>query len=362
MSNRKHIFNAGPGALPLPALERAQAELVDFHGKGLSVLEMSHRSADFEGILGRANGALRELLAIPETHEILWLQGGASGQFAQVPLNFLKPGLTAAYVVTGTWGQKAIKEAKLLGEAVVAASTEEGGFKRVPDPSEIRVPAGAAYLHVTTNNTIYGTQWQQIPDSGDVPLVADLSSDFLSRPVDVARYGLIYAGAQKNLGPAGATIVIVRKDWVAQARTDIPTIWRYATHLKENSLYHTPPVFAIYMSGLVLDLLVEQGGLPTVEATNERKAARLYDLIDGSGGFYRGHAEVGSRSRMNVTFNLPTEALEKELLAEASAAGMMGLKGHRSVGGMRASIYNAVPEASVNALAELMTDFAGRKG
>ncbi|GMV40095.1 MAG: phosphoserine aminotransferase [Myxococcales bacterium] len=358
---RKHIFNAGPGALPVPVLEQAQAELVDFRGKGLSVLEMSHRSSDFEGILGRANTALRELLAIPDTHEILWLQGGASGQFAQVPLNFLKPGQTAAYAVTGVWGQKAIKEAKLLGDAVVAASTEEGGFRRVPDPSELRVPPGAAYLHITTNNTIYGTQWRTIPDAGDVPLVADLSSDFLSRPVDVGRYALIYAGAQKNLGPAGVTIVIVRKDWVAQARTDIPVIWRYATHLKENSLYHTPPVFAIYLSGLVLDLLVAQGGLAAVEATNERKAQRLYGVIDGSQGFFRGHAEPGSRSRMNVTFRLPTEELEKELLAEASAAGMIGLKGHRSVGGMRASIYNAVPEASVEALADLMLDFARRR-
>ena len=362
MTHRKHNFNAGPAALPLPVLERAQAELLDFGGKGLSILEMSHRSADFEGVLERANTRLRELLAIPDTHEVLWLQGGASGQFAQVPLNFLLPGQTAAYIVTGTWGQKALKEAKLLGQAVAAASTEEGGFQRVPEPGEIQVPAGASYVHLTTNNTIYGTQWQQIPDFGDTRLVADLSSDFLSRPVDVARYGLLYAGAQKNLGPAGVTIVIVRKDWVAEARTDIPVIWRYATHLKENSLYHTPPVFAIYLSGLVLDLLSEQGGLQAVQAANEAKAGRLYDVIDGSGGFFRGHAVPGSRSRMNVTFRLPTEALEKELIAETSAAGMLGLKGHRSVGGMRASIYNAVPAASVDALADLMVDFARRKG
>ena len=362
MSTRKYNFNAGPAALPLPVLETARDELLDFHGRGLSILEMSHRSADFDEVIARANERLRALLGVPSTHEVLWLQGGASAQFAQVPLNFLRPGQTASYVVTGAWGKKALQEAALLGSASVAATTAAEGFRRVPRPDELDVPEGAAYLHVTSNNTIYGTQMRTYPGRPGVPLVVDMSSDFLSHPVDVSAIDLIYAGAQKNLGPAGVTLAIIRRSWVEQARTDIPVIWRYATHVEKGSLYNTPPVFAIYLCGLVLDHLAANGGLAAVEQANTVKADRLYGVIDASGGFWRGHADLDSRSHMNVTMRLPTEELERRFLTEATAAGMIGLKGHRSVGGIRASIYNAVPVDAVEALAQLMEDFARRNG
>jgi len=362
-ATRVHNFGAGPAALPLPVLERVQEELLDYAGSGMSVMELSHRSATFEKILGEAEADLRGLLALSADYAVLFLQGGASLQFAMVPANLRGESASADYVLTGHWSKAALKEAGRSGTARVAGSTEGDGFNRIPDPGELDPQKDAAYLHFTSNNTIYGTQWTGEPEPpAGVPLVCDASSDVLSRPIDPSRYGLIYAGAQKNLGPAGVTIVVVRKDLLERTPADLPAMLDYRLMAGKGSLYNTPPAFAIYVVGLVLKWLVELGGLPAIGALNEKKAARLYTAIDGSGGFYRGHAQEAARSRMNVTFRLASEELEKTFLAEAAQAGFGGLKGHRSVGGLRASIYNAVPLESVEALASHMAEFARRHG
>jgi phosphoserine aminotransferase len=347
--------------MPLPVLEQAQRDLVALPGVGMSVMEISHRSKTFEAILARAIADLRELTGLDDRHKVLLLQGGASLQFSMVPMNLLGAGQTADYIDTGSWADKAIKEAKRVGAVNVTGSTKADNYNRIPDASEIRLTPGAAYVHITTNNTIEGTEWTEPPDTGDVPLVADASSDILSRPADFRRFGLIYAGAQKNLGPSGLTLVIIREDLLARSSGDLPTMLNYKVQAENNSLYNTPPTFGIYLLGLTMQWLKSLGGLPGISAINARKAAALYAEIDRT-GFYRGTARKESRSLMNVTFRLPSEELEKMFDKDAAANGLDGLKGHRSVGGMRASIYNAFPEQGVQALVEFMRQFEKKRG
>jgi len=358
--HRAYNFNAGPSALPLPVLEKAQQELLDFHGTGMSVMELSHRSSTYEEVHNQAISRLRELLSIPDHYEVLFLQGGGSLQFAMVPMNFLKPGKRAAYLMTGSWSEKAFKEAKLFGEAYQAVSSKDRNYSYIPKLEDIKIDPNDAYVHITSNNTIYGTQWKEFPDTGSVPLIADMSSDILSRPIDVNQFGLIYAGAQKNLGPSGVTVAIVRKDLLEKANTDIPTVLQYATHAKNNSLYNTPPTFGIYLLSEVLGWVKEIGGIEEIARRNEAKAKLIYDVIDASEGFYYGHAEPASRSLMNITFRLRDEELEKQFLAEAKKEGFVGLNGHRSVGGCRASTYNAVPYEACQALAQFMKQFQAK--
>src|SRR5947209_5057211 len=353
-------FNAGPAMLPPPVLEQVQAELRDYHGRGMSIMEMSHRSREYEAVNAGAEAAFKRLLGVGDGYRVLFLQGGASTQFAMIPLNFLPPGGTADYLVTGAWAEKAHEEAAALGRAHVAGSTRGEGYRRVPRPDEIGISPGPAYVHLTSNETIQGIQWHTFPEVGDRPLVADMSSDILSRPFDAGKFALVYAGAQKNLGPSGVTAVLLRESWLGQANKGVPTMLRYATHVKNNSLYNTPPTFGVYVLNLVLQWIEKLGGLTAMAERNARKAQAVYEAIDGSGGFYRGHAEPGSRSLMNVTFRLPGEALEQRFAAEALAAGMVGLAGHRSVGGIRASLYNAVGPEACSALASFMADFARR--
>jgi phosphoserine aminotransferase len=358
---RIHNFSAGPAVLPVEVLEQVQRDLLSLPGVGMSVLEISHRSAAFDEILESCEADLRKLAAIPDGYHVLFLQGGASLQFSMVPMNLLPAGGSADYVVTGVWAQKAVKEAKRVGSVKIVASTESEHFNRVPKQQELKLDPNAAYVHFTTNNTIYGTQCFYTPDTGSVPLVADASSDIFSRPIDVGRYGLIYAGAQKNLAPAGLTLVIVRDDLAKRSPATLPTMLQYGVHVENKSLYNTPPVFPIYVMRLVLRWLIAQGGLEAIERTNARKADKLYAEIDRT-GFYRGHAQKDSRSRMNVTFRLPSEELEKKFVKESTAAGLDGLKGHRSVGGLRASIYNAFPERGIDALVQFMQEFERRNG
>lgn len=361
MTHRIHNFNAGPATLPLLVLEQAKHEMLDFHGSGMSILEISHRSKDFEEVLDDAISRARRLLGLDESYHVLFLQGGASLQFSMVPMNLALDGKPADYVDTGAWSTRAIKEARLLGKNVrVVASSEDKEYTYIPE----RVPADpdSAYLHITSNNTIRGTQWRTFPDAAGVPLISDMSSDIFSRRFDPRPFGLIYAGAQKNLGPAGVTLVIARDDVLARVPKELPTVLRYTTYSENKSLYNTPPCFAIYLSGLVLKWLEETvGGLEQMEKINERKAEILYGRLD-SGGFYRGTARKDARSRMNVTFRLPDPELEKEFLAQAREAGLGGLKGHRSVGGCRASLYNAVTLESVMALVDFMKEFEKKKG
>ncbi|MDE5414977.1 3-phosphoserine/phosphohydroxythreonine transaminase [Alkalihalobacterium chitinilyticum] len=354
---RAYNFNAGPSALPLEVLKRAQEELVNFKQTGMSVMELSHRSKEYDAVHTQAQSMLKELLQIPNDYEVLFLQGGASLQFAQIPMNLLKEGKIGNYVLTGSWSEKALKEAKLIGETFIGASTKEKGYRSIPNVEEISINKNDAYLHVTSNNTIYGTQWHQFPEFENTSLIADMSSDILCRPIQVENFSMIYAGAQKNLGPSGVTVVIVKKQLIEDSRQDIPTILRYSTHADANSLYNTPPTFAIYMLAKVLEWVKDQGGVQTVEKRNIEKAKLIYDAIDESNGFYRGHAEKDSRSLMNITFNLPSDELNKKFLAEAKAAGFVGLNGHRSVGGCRASTYNAVPIEACEALREFMITF-----
>jgi phosphoserine aminotransferase len=346
--------------MPLPVLEQAQRELVMLPGVGMSVMEISHRSKTFEDILGTAIADLRELTGLPSNYQVLMLQGGASLQFSMVPMNLLGAG-TADYIDTGSWADKAVKEAKKVGTVNVTGSTKADNYSRIPAASEISLTPGAAYVHLTTNNTIEGTEWKTLPDVGDVPLVTDASSDILSGPIDVSRFGLIYAGAQKNLGPSGVTLVIVRDDLLARSPSTLPTMLNYKVLAENNSLYNTPPTFGIYIFGLTMKWLKSLGGLDAIAAINQRKAKTLYDEIDRT-GFYRGTAQKESRSLMNLTFRLPSEDLEKRFDKEATAAGLDGLKGHRSVGGMRASIYNAFPEAGIEALVQFMREFERRNG
>jgi phosphoserine aminotransferase len=356
-SKRVYNFNAGPAALPLTALQKAQAELLDFNGTGMSVMELSHRSKEYEAVHNRAIELLKELLAIPAGYEVLFLQGGASLQFAMVPLNFLPAGTKAGYVMTGVWSEKAYAEAERLGEVFVAASAKAGNYRSIPAVDKLQYDADTAYLHITSNNTIFGTAWQNFPDTGVVPLIADMSSDILSKPFDVSKFALIYAGAQKNLGPSGVTVVIIRRDLLEKANQKVPTMLRYATYAKDNSLYNTPPTFSIYMIKLMLEWVKEQGGAAALYQQNQRKAALIYDAIDASNGFYLGHAQPDARSLMNITFRLANEVLENKFLDTAKKLGFVGLAGHRSVGGCRASAYNAVPYESCQALRELMLSF-----
>jgi phosphoserine aminotransferase len=351
-------FNAGPAALPLAALERAQKELLDISGTGMSVMEHSHRGKAYEAVHNEAIALVKELLAVPDGYDILLLQGGASQQFAVVPMNLLPQGKSADYVLTGSWSEKAYKEGKMVGTVRVAASTEKDKkYTRIPAQNELDLDANAAYVHITSNNTIFGTQWQEFPDTGSVPLVADMSSDIAWRPIDVSKFGLIYAGAQKNLGPSGLVVVIVKKELVAAGRKDIPAIFQYRTHSENNSLYNTPPTFSVYMLRNVLGEMKAAGGLNAVEKINREKSKLLYDAIEARSDVFSLPVEKSARSHMNVVFTLSTPELETEFLAEAKKRGMEGLKGHRSVGGMRASIYNAVTREWVAALAALVTSF-----
>jgi phosphoserine aminotransferase len=356
---RVHNFSAGPSALPIVALQRARDEMLDYAGSGMSIMEQSHRAAVYEGVHDEALALVRELMSVPDTHDILFLQGGASQQFAQVPMNLLHPGRSADYVVTGVWGKKAIKEAKLVGQARVAKSTEEGDgkFFRVPGDAEIERDAQAAFFHVTTNNTVMGTQFSHIPESPGVPVVLDASSDIMGRPLDVSKYGLIYAGAQKNLGPSGITLVIIDKQLIETGRRDIPLFFQYRTHAEAKSLYNTIPTFGVYMLRNVMLWLKELGGVPAIYKTNQEKAARLYRVLAERSDLYQLKVEKESRSIMNVTWNLATPDAEKACVAAATKAGLIGLKGHRIVGGMRASIYNAVPLSSVDALCEFLGNY-----
>ncbi|HEY3039313.1 MAG TPA: 3-phosphoserine/phosphohydroxythreonine transaminase [Pyrinomonadaceae bacterium] len=361
MTERIHNFSAGPAVLPVPVLEEAQHDLLSLPGVGMSVMEISHRSKTFDEIINHADSDLRKLLAIPDNYHVLFLQGGASLQFSMLPMNFLPADGSADYVITGSWGKKALKEAKRVGAANVAATMADGGFTRVPANDELNLDPKAAYVHITTNETIEGVEWKKEPEVGDVPLVADASSDILSHPIPVDKYGLIYAGAQKNMGPSGVTLVIVRDDLLKRIPDGLHTMLDYRTHVENKSLYNTPNTWGIYIISLVSQWLLEKGGLEAMHRENEAKAQLIYDIIDAT-GFYRGHADADSRSIMNVTFRLPSEELEKKFAAGATAQGLDGLKGHRSVGGIRASIYNALPLAAVEALVAFMKEFESKHG
>ncbi len=355
-------FGAGPAVMPREVLEQARQELVDWRGCGMSVMEMSHRGAEFMDIAARAESGLRELMGIPAQYKVLFLQGGASLQFAMVPINLIGRAGSADYINTGEWSKKAIAEARRFGAVNVAASSEASGFTTIPPRSTWQLNPRAAYVHYTPNETIGGVEFQDVPDVGGVPLVADMSSTVLSRPVDVSRFGLIYAGAQKNIGPSGLTVVIVREDLLGHVREGMPVMLDYKLHADHDSMYNTPPTFPIYMAGLVFDWLKRQGGLRAMAQRNERKAGLVYQAIEESGGFYRCPVDPAVRSWMNVPFLLHDTALDKSFLKASADAGLLQLKGHRSVGGMRASLYNAMPEAGAAALAEFLRDFARTHG
>ncbi|MDQ3745620.1 MAG: 3-phosphoserine/phosphohydroxythreonine transaminase [Acidobacteriota bacterium] len=361
MTERIFNFSAGPAVLPVPVLEQAREEMLSLPGVGMSVMEISHRSKTFDAIHQSAKAGLTELLGIPEGYQVLFLQGGASLQFSMVPINFLHDGASADYILTGSWGKKAIKEAKKHGTANVAADMADSRYNRIPAQDELKLDAAASYVHITSNETIEGVEWKQEPETGDVPLVCDASSDICSRPVDVSKYALIYAGAQKNLGPSGVTVVILRDDLLERIPDGLDTMLDYRTHAKADSLYNTPNTWGIYILDLVCKWVKEQGGLEAIHKRNQEKARKIYDVIDST-DFYRGHAAPDSRSNMNVTFRLPSEELEKKFTAEATAQGLDGLKGHRSVGGIRASIYNAFPIEGVEALTQFMRDFERTNG
>jgi phosphoserine aminotransferase len=358
----KRIFNfaAGPCTLPLPALEKAAAEFIDYSAAGMSLIEMSHRGKHYEAVHNQALELLREILGVPDTHEILLLQGGATLQFGMVPLNLRAEGRTFEYVNTGAWAKKAIADGKKVGPTRVVWTDEANKFTRVPMAADLKAGADAAFLHVTSNETIGGIEFGEFPDTGRVPLVADMSSDILSRPIAFGRFGLIYAGAQKNLGPAGNAVVIIRKDVLETCREDLPAYLVYKSHVPDKSMYNTPAVFAIYMMKLNLEWVKSVGGLAEMDRRAGRRAQLVYDAIDGSGGWFRSPVEKGSRSRMNVVFRLPSEELEEKFLAEAGKAEMSGLKGHRSVGGIRASMYNAMPIEGAERLARFMAEFRAR--
>lgn len=360
---RAYNFNAGPAVLPLEVLEQAQAELLDYQGTGMSVMEISHRSKEFEAIIQTAEADLRELLAIPSNYKVLFLQGGASLQFAMIPMNFRPAGASADYIVTGAWSKKAFDEAQKLGTARAAANLKPENFTRVPAQSELDLDPNAAYLYFTSNETIHGVEFfgEPVPPAG-VPLICDTSSDFISRPLDVSKYAMLYAGAQKNAGPAGVVVCIIRDDLLERVPANLPAMLDYRLMAENASLYNTPPCWSIYIVGLVFKWAKKLGGLEAIAKHNRAKADILYKVIDESGGFYRGHARPESRSVMNVTFRLPTEELEALFVSEAKKLGMIGLKGHRSVGGLRASIYNALPIEAVEELAKFMKDFHQKNG
>jgi phosphoserine aminotransferase len=360
MPDRIYNFSPGPATLPYPVLQEAAKDIVNFHDKGIGLIELSHRSKEFMAVAEDTETLIRELLQVPSNYKVLFLQGGASSQFFMIPMNLLGNGKKATYLNTGTWSKKAIKEAKLFGNIDVAYSSEKTTFNKVPLDNEYTVDSKSEYLYFVTNNTIYGTQFAQIPETATM-LVADMSSDIMSRPVDVSKFGIIFAGAQKNMGPAGVTVVIIRDDLLDKCAETVPTMLRYKTHADKDSMFNTPPCFAIYCVGRVMSWLKEQGGVSAMEELNRRKAEKLYAAIDST-DFYRGHAETASRSLMNISFNLPTAELEGQFIAEAEDAGFNGLKGHRSIGGCRASIYNAFPEEGVEKLVDFMADFAKKNG
>ncbi len=354
----RHIYNfyAGPATLPLPALKKAQNELLDFQGTGMSLMEISHRSKEYAKMHAEASWLVKELMDLPDDYKIMWLQGGASSQFYMVPLNLQQNGKAMEYVNTGVWSKKAINEGKFYGDVKVVASSEDESFSHIP--KDIQFSDNAAFAHITGNNTIYGTEYQEWPKvPSNVPLACDMSSHIMDKVIDPKKFGVIYAGAQKNMGPAGVTLVIVREDLLNRVPENTPTMQKWKTHAEKDSLFNTGPCWAIYMCKLSLEHLKSLGGTPAIEKINRRKAKILYDVIDNSGGFYKGHAKPDSRSLMNITFNLPTPELEEKCIAEALSKGMVGLKGHRSVGGMRASIYNAMPIEGVQTLVDFMKEF-----
>lgn len=361
---RKISFNAGPASLPLPVLERAREELLDFQGTGLSILEHSHRGLEYDRVHEETLALFSELMGLPKSHSPIMVQGGASLQFAMLPMNFLTPGRSADYAVTGHWARLAYEEARRVGAARAACDTAGPGGKhaRVPAAGELLIDPKAAYLHITTNNTIFGTQWHSLPDTKGVPLVADMCSDILSRPLEAARFSLIYAGAQKNLGPAGLALIAVDRDWLKTARADLPDILSYAVHLEARSIYHTPPTFAVYLVGLQLRWIKENGGPAGMEKRNRAKAELLYGTLDRLSGFYRAPAEKASRSLMNAVFSTPSPELDDLFCLEGEKNGLTGMKGHRAAGGMRVSLYNAISLEDVKALADFMESFAKRRG
>ncbi len=360
MTERVYNFNPGPSTLPYTALEEASQDILNYKGLGMGIMEVSHRSKEFMAVVEEAEADLRELLSIPQDYAVLFLQGGASMQFAMAPMNLIMPDKKGAYLNTGTWSKKAIKEAEIVARVQVAYSSEGSGFDHVPDDNDYEVDDDAEYLYFVSNNTIYGTQFHSFPDK-DKMLISDMSSDILSRPIDIRRFGLIFAGAQKNMGPAGVTIVIIRKDLLDNAPPTLPTFFRYKTHAEKGSMFNTPPCFAIYCVGRVLKWIRQNGGVEAMERRNREKAGILYNILYKS-GFYRPHARQSSRSFMNVTFNLPTSELEAMFIAEAAQNGLVGLKGHRSIGGIRASIYNAFPVEGVKRLVEFMAEFEKKYG
>jgi phosphoserine aminotransferase len=343
--------------LPEPVLESTSKAVLNFANTGMSIMEVSHRAKEFDALLEDTEKRMHKIMEIPDTYKVLFLQGGATLQFSMVPINLLPAGKVADYIDTGYFASRAIKEAKLIGKVNVVASGKDINYTKLPTQGELKLTPDAAYCHITSNNTIYGTQWQTFPKTGEVPLVSDMSSDIMSRKIDVTKFGLIYAGAQKNLGPAGVTCVIVRKDLIGKAPVTTPTMLDYKVHAENNSCYNTCPVTAIFVVHEVLKWVEDQGGVSNIEAINIEKAKLVYDVIDGSGGYYKGHADKASRSKMNLTFRLPSEALEEKFASEASKKGLKGLKGHRSVGGIRASMYNALPLAGAQKLAEFMKEF-----
>ena len=357
MNERIYNFNPGPAILPEDVLKEAQRELLNFHGTGMSILEISHRDPAYDAVHQQVKADIKELMSLGDDYEVVFTAGGASQSFALIPLNFASAEHPGTYALSGSFSEKAYEEAVRLGVGTVAASTKEGGYVRVPTQEEMRIDPNAAYLHICLNNTIYGTEYHNTPKTNGVPLFADMSSDILSRPWDFGSYDFIYAGVQKNLGPAGVVLNVAKKSLLEKSPAELPTMLRYSTFLKNDSLYNTPPVFAIYLVGLTVRWIKEHGGLSAMGESNAKKAALLYDVIDSSDGFYQGHAEKSSRSRMNVTFRLSRESLTADFVAAAKAQGLSGIKGHRSVGGMRASIYNAMPLAGVEKLAAFMDDF-----
>lgn len=357
MANRVFNFNPGPSTLPLEVLKIVQEELLDYRGTGMSVLESSHRGPEFDEINNQTMNLAKEILGLGDNYKILFMTGGASTQFALIPLNFLTEGTVGAYVDTGTWSTKAIKEARIIGQMHLAASSKDDGYTFIPKISDISYPENAAYLHVTSNNTIKGTQYNEFPETGNVPLICDMSSDIASRRIDYSKFSLIYAGAQKNLGPAGVTLVAIRDDLLARCKDGLPSMFSYKTYADKNSLFNTPPAFGIYVMKLVLEWIKKQGGLEAVEKVNREKKDAIYAMIDRYPDYFKGTVKPDSRSWMNITLRLPTEDLEKKFIAEAKAAGFVGLKGHRSVGGVRVSLYNAMPLQGALKLAEYMETF-----
>jgi len=357
MDNRIYNFSAGPAILPVEVLLEAQKDFVSYKGSGMNVMEMSHRGKIFDAIIKEADADLRKLLGIDDKFAILFLQGGATLQFSMVPLNLMPPKNKADYIVTGAWSEKAVKEGKRVGAVNIAATTKSDNYTRIPKQSEFKLDPDASYVHFTSNNTIYGTEWRSEPETGNIPLVCDASSDFLHKKLDMNKYGLIYAGAQKNIGPAGVTVVIIRKDLLERSSDSLHTYMNYKIHVDNESMYNTPTTFGIYIAGLVFKWLLNIGGLDEMYRRNVEKAKVLYDAFDSSDGYYRGTTVKEDRSLMNVTYRLPNEQLEEKFIKEASAKGFSGLKGHRSVGGIRASIYNAFPKKGVEELVSFMSDF-----